>query len=516
MSDRAGLPRPWTEVRLEDVAHLQLGKMLDKARPKGSPHRYLRNINVRWDAVDTTDVLSMAFEDAELERFSIRDGDLLVCEGGEPGRAAVWKYGSTDLRFQKALHRVRFFGAISGRWAMYQLMLDASTGRLARAFTGSTIAHLPREKLAEYQLRIAPGAEQERIIDAVDSYVSRLDATVATLEAAQIKLNAYRASVLKAAVEGRLVPTEAALARAEKRHFEPADVLLKRILSERRLRWEETALAKLKAAGKSPRDDKWKAKYEEPKAPDTKVLPELPAGWCWTSVNVVADVKGGVTKGQRRGRDQELVEVPYLRVANVQRGYLDLTEVKTIAATPAEVEELRLEAGDVLFNEGGDRDKLGRGWVWGGEIPTCIHQNHVFRARIVCPDLRPRFLSWYGNSSGQRYFFDEGKQTTNLASINMTKLKALPVPLPPRAEQDRIAEEVERLLSIADEINVGVAQDIRRCQRLRQAILKWAFEGKLVDQDPNDEPAEKLLERIRAECGNVEIPKKTRRARNAQ
>jgi type I restriction enzyme S subunit len=127
MSNAAGPPASWTLVRLEDVADLQLGKMLDKARPKGSPHPYLRNINVRWDAVDTTDVLSMAFEDAELERFSIHDGDLLVCEGGEPGRAAIWKYGPTDLRFQKALHRVRFLGGISGRWAMYQLMLDAST-----------------------------------------------------------------------------------------------------------------------------------------------------------------------------------------------------------------------------------------------------------------------------------------------------------------------------------------------------------------------------------------------------
>lgn len=101
-------------------------------------------------------------------------------------------------------------------------------------------------------------------------------------------------------------------------------------------------------------------------------------------------------------------------------------------------------AGDVLFNEGGDRDKLGRGWIWRGQLPECIHQNHVFRARLRTPDVFPEYLSWYGNSGGQKYFFEQGKQTTNLASINLTKLKRLPVPLPPLMEQKRIVAEVQR------------------------------------------------------------------------
>src|SRR4051794_21359658 len=123
-------------------------------------------------------------------------------------------------------------------------------------------------------------------------------------------------------------------------------------------------------------------------------LPELPRGWAWATLRQIAELKGGITKGQRRANNVLIREVPYLRVANVQRGFLDLAEVKTIEAEEDEIAELRLRAGDVLFNEGGDRDKLGRGWIWRGEIPECIHQNHVFRARLRSPGIQPKLVSW--------------------------------------------------------------------------------------------------------------------------
>lgn len=108
-------------------------------------------------------------------------------------------------------------------------------------------------------------------------------------------------------------------------------------------------------------------------------------------------------------------------------------------------------------------------------------------------------MSWYGNSSGQRYFSEHGKQTTNLASLNLTKLRGLPIPIPPKAEQIRVVEETERLLSLADEAETLVKADVARCERFRQSILRWAFEGKLADQDPGDEPVSVLLDRIRTE-----------------
>jgi type I restriction enzyme, S subunit len=172
--------------------------------------------------------------------------------------------------------------------------------------------------------------------------------------------------------------------------------------------------------------------------------------------------------------------------------------VKRIHATQQDVEELRLQAGDVLFNEGGDRDKLGRGWVWNGEIENCIHQNHVFRARLTS-GVNPKFLSIYANSHGQDYFNREGKQTTNLASINLTKLGRLPVPLPPSGEQDRIVAEVERLLSDSDAVANALIVALVKTERLRATTLAAAFSGRLVPQDPHDEPASVMLERIRTE-----------------
>jgi len=388
--------------------------------------------------------------------------------------------------------------------------------QVAALQSGSTRKRISKSNLSTIPLPVPPAAEQRAIVEALDSYLTRLDAATEGLKRVEANLKRYRASVLKAAVEGKLVPTEAELAKKEKREFEPASVLLERILKERRHRWEQAELAKMRAKGEVPKNDKWKEKYEEPATPDTSELPELPEGWCWASLDQLAVVQGGIQKGKARDRSEVLRQVPYLRVANVQRGQLDLNEVKMIGATEDEIRQLRLEVGDILFNEGGDRDKLGRGWVWNGEIDECIHQNHVFRARLTSTDVLPKYVSWYANSTGQQYFFDEGKQTTNLASLNSTKLKQLPIPLAPRAEQEAIGSEVERLLSDVSAGEQAVQINTRRMSILRQSILRWAFEGKLVDQDPNDEPASVLLERIRGERESsqpVKTPKPERATR---
>ena len=319
----------------------------------------------------------------------------------------------------------------------------------------------------------------------IETQFTRLDASVAALRRAQANLKRYRASVLKDACEGRLVTIEAERARSESRDYEPAGVLLERILAERRARWES--------------QEKKRGKYKEPSAPDTSALPELPEGWVWATLSQVSELKGGVTKGQRYDSKQVLREVPYLRVANVQRGFLNLERVITIETSEENIDQLRLIPGDVLFTEGGDRDKLGRGWVWRGEVEECIHQNHVFRARPILDGVIPEFVSWWGNSFGQDFFSRFGKQTTNLASINLTVLSQFPIPLPPLAEQRRIVAEVERRLSVVQQAEATVEASLARAERLRQSILKQAFSGKLVAQDPDDEPASVLLERIRAE-----------------
>ena len=369
--------------------------------------------------------------------------------------------------------------------------------RVSELSAGVNINNLKREHIEETTIPLPPLPEQHRIVAEIEKQFTRLDASVAALKRAQANLKRYRASVLKAACEGKLVPTEAELARAEGRDYEHADRLMERILAERRARWET--------------QENRRGKYKEPVAPDTSDLPELPEGWVWATLAQISDLKGGVTKGRRYRAGELLTEVPYLRVANVQRGYLDLSLIRTIKVTQEVAGQLALVPGDILFTEGGDRDKLGRGWVWNGEVEGCIHQNHVFRSRLLLSEMHPEFVSWWGNSFGQIFFNQSGKQTTNLASINLSVLSGFPVPLPPLAEQRRIVAEVERRLSVIQQTEAAVEVNLSRAERMRQSILKQAFAGKLVSQDPNDEPASVLLERIRVEREAAEAVAKAQR-----
>lgn len=168
----------------------------------------------------------------------------------------------------------------------------------------------------------------------------------------------------------------------------------------------------------------------------------IPREWESHTLGTLADISGGVTLG-RSIAGLGVVELPYLRVANVQDGYLDLTEIKKVRVLSSEVPRYKLEPGDVLMNEGGDFDKLGRGVIWSGELELCLHQNHVFRVRCDQVKLDSRYLAAYSASRfGKSYFVQASKQTTNLASINSTQLKAFPLMLPPPEEQHAIVEKL--------------------------------------------------------------------------
>jgi len=206
----------------------------------------------------------------------------------------------------------------------------------------------------------------------------------------------------------------------------------------------------------------------------------IPDSWTWTTLGDVAHVVGGVTKDTKKQSDPGFPEVPYLRVANVQRGYLDLREVTHIRVPEATLSKLRLLPGDVLLNEGGDRDKLGRGWVWEGQIANCIHQNHVYRARLAPEIVRPRFLAWYINYPARHWFDEHATQSVNLASISLSRIRQLPVPLPPLSEQDRIVAALEEHLSRLDAGSTYLRQANRLERRLRTAIYTAAVEGSLV------------------------------------
>ena len=198
----------------------------------------------------------------------------------------------------------------------------------------------------------------------------------------------------------------------------------------------------------------------------------------------IAEVVSGVTKDSKRQQDPSYVEVPYLRVANVQRAALDLSEVVTIRVPPAKVLALRLELRDVLFNEGGDRDKLGRGWVWEGQIDDCIHQNHVLRARIHDGRFDPYFVAgWANGPFGQRWFELNGTQTTNLASLNLSTLRRFPVPVVDARVQVDIGEALLQLKAV---LGASAAAETA-VRRLRGRLLDSLLSGGREIPDSYDE-----------------------------
>jgi type I restriction enzyme S subunit len=267
---------------------------------------------------------------------------------------------------------------ISAGFLHYFMLTRQFVGAVSKAAGSRTI--LPKTNQAQMSnlpVPVAPLPEQLRIVDAVDSYVTRLDAAERSLREARRRLKAYRASVLKAAVEGRLVPTEAELARKEGRSYEQATVLLERILQERRRRWEEAELARMKAAGKVPQDDKWKARYSEPEPVNTLELPVLPTGWAWARVSSVGTVQLGRQRAPQHHRGPHMR--PYLRVANVFEDQIDTSDVMSMNFSPEEFEVYRLEHGDILLNEGQSPHLVGRPAMYRGEVAGACFQNTLVR-----------------------------------------------------------------------------------------------------------------------------------------
>lgn len=358
---------------------------------------------------------------------------------------------------------------------------------------GTTVQSIETSLLRSFRIPLAPQNEQVRILDTLDELLSDLDAGVAGLERARAKLKHYRAAVLKAAVVGTLT----AEWRRQHPATESADALLTRILAERRHRWEQAQLAKFEAAGKTPPKD-WKAKYVEPVEPDTRKLPALPEGWQWASFEQVCDIQGGLQK--QPGRTPREHHYPYLRVANVLRGILDLSELKRFELTSAELLRYRLEAGDLLIVEGnGSKTEIGRCAIWKDEIKDCVHQNHIIRVRLIAGVI-PAFADQFLNSpAGQRAIQSIASSTSGLYTLSVSKIAQLPMVIVPIAEQAAIVEAVEDQLSVIDHLERDLDARLDSAKALRQSILRHAFSGQLVPQDPNDEPASELLKRIAAE-----------------
>ena len=353
---------------------------------------------------------------------------------------------------------------------------------------GTTIDGVTKKQLLDVDFKLAPLPEQRRIVAATEQQFSRLDAGIAALERVRKKLKCYRTAVLKAAVEGRL--TEAW--REENSDVEPAPELLARILEKRRERWERDQLASYEEKGKKPPKN-WRSKYKEPAAPDMEDLPELPKGWCWTSMGQCFEVRVGATPSRSKPGFWD-GDVSWVSSGEIQFCRISETKEHITEAGLANSSTRINPAGSILLGMIGEGRT--RGQVAIQDIEAANNQNCaaiIVSETAVIPDYIYHWL-W------SRYEITRSVGSgNNQPALNKTRVQSLPLSLPPLDEQREIVAEVERRLSILQDVEAEVETNLKRASRLRQSILKKAFEGNLVPQDPTDEPASELLERIRAE-----------------
>ena len=486
------IPSSWAWVNVGAVANARLGKMLDKTKNRGTPQRYLRNINVRWCDFDLSDVLEMRFEDSELLKFSLRLGDVLICEGGEPGRAAVWDERESGIYFQKAIHRVRLSEIVDSQYFVNALRASADDGRLAGYFTGTGIKHFPGKGLQAYVFPLPPLAEQRRIVAKVDelmAFCNRLEkacskreetrerltkASYARLSAPDTDEGTFRSNarfaidslpaltaradqvkrlqqtILNLAVRGKLVeqyPVD-----------EPASELLERIAGEK---------AQLVKVGIVRRGK------PIPPMTDDKISFVLPKGWEWVQLGTLSQF---VTSGSRDWAKYYSKEgAIFVRMGNLSKDHyhLRLERIQRVKP-PADGEgtRTRLEDGDILISITGDVGMLGLIPEGFGEAYINQHTAMVRPMR----EMKGRFLAeLFRSPFAQEQFNKPQRGIKN--SFRLTDVTQFAVPLPPLAEQNRIVAKVDELMALCDRLEASLDAVRAGCDRQLKSLLQEALEA---------------------------------------
>jgi type I restriction enzyme S subunit len=386
--------------------------------------------------------------------YVVKKGDLLIGMDGD-FNSAVWN-GPDALLNQRVCrvvveteHYIKNF---------LEMLLPAYLKEINKNTSSVTVKHLSSKSVAEIPLPLPPLNEQHRIVGKVEELFSFLDAGVASLRKVQAQLKRYRQAVLKYAFEGKLTEE-----------------------------WRKTQ--------KEPTDSSIPYLETNQQPNESSDLRPLPAGWKWIRIQNIARITGGLTKNPQRAKYS--LKMPYLRVANVYAGKLLLTEIKHVGVSEEEVDKLRLNKGDLLIVEGnGSVEQIGRAAIWEGQISPCVHQNHIIKIRLAEIADSKYVLYWLLSLDGRGHIKRVASSTSGLYTLSISKVSALPIPYASQVERHEIVKAIEQNLSVLEHVEGYLPTLFLLADRLRQSILKRAFEGRLVPQNPNDEPADKLLERI--------------------
>lgn len=481
----SSIPAHWQQCQLRSVLAERLSNGRSVRDGDGFP--VLRLGALRGERLDFSQHKTGAWSREDAERYVVEAGDLLVARGNGSlhlvGRASLVPQRPPNVAFPDTMIRVRpETSSVEPRFLAIQWNAPHVRAQIeSAARTTAGIYKVNQGDLNGLEVLVPPLEEQKAIVAAIETHFSRLDAAVASLTRAKANVQRARASVLKAAVEGRLVPTEAALARAEGRDYEPASVLLARILTER------------KAAHEAAQEGaKRRKKYKPPVEPETEgMMRSLPEGWCWASVDQLAGEGGqGLCDGpfgSNLKTAHYTEEGPrVVRLQNIGDGEFRDEEAHISEEHFERLRKHEVRAGDLVIASLGE--VLPRACVVPGWLGPALVKADCIRFRPT-PNAAGLYLRLALNSPPVRQRTTDKIHGVGRPRLGLTGIREIALPLPPLAEQHRIAAEVDRRLSVLDAIDTTLDANLARCERLRQSILKRAFEGYLTPRiDPHGVP----------------------------
>jgi len=439
---------------------------------------------------------------ADLNCTFLKKGDLLVARMPDPlGRCCIFPLEG-DERFVTVVDvcAIRLGSAeIDSRYLMRAINAPMVRARISEFQSGSTRKRISRKNLETVPVPIPPLNEQRRIVERIEAMFDQIDRGVDSLRKARATLGLYRQSLLKSAFDGRLTADWRAKNAG---NLEPPAALLSRIRKERDTRYKaafeawQTALADWRATGekgRKPAKPKRLNSYPD-KFVDLQItLPDLPFGWVWAHL-------GWCSSGPEYGtaaKSSESGDVPVIRMGNLQRGRIDWENL-VYTSDPDEIEQYTLRAGDVLFNRTNSPELVGKTSLYKGER-AALFAGYLVRVNQIEEIASGPYVTYFLNSPIAR---EHGKTVktdgVNQSNINGTKLQEYPFPFCHPAEQAEIVRALDARLEAADVLEAEIDAALTRAEAMRQSILKQAFTGRLVPQDPTDEPAAILLARIKA------------------
>ena len=521
MTENQDLPPGWIELEFGDLFSQPGNDIVDgpfgsnlkasEYASAGIPIARLQNIDRnRFVAKNIQYVTDEKAE--ELARHTFVPGDILITKLGDPlGKACLTPSSIPRGVLVADVVRARLTHPwVNRHFLSYQINADNIVEQFKDQTKGTTRPRVNLTKIRTLKARLCPLPEQTRIVAKLEELLSDLDAGVAELKAAQKKLGQYRQSLLKAAVEGALT----AEWRAKNTPSETGAQLLERILLERRARWEAKQFAKFKEQGKTPPKD-WQKKYPEPVQLDTTDLPELPQGWVWSSLDVL--ISDGPQNGIYLPGDRYGVGTPILRIDDYQIGsHRDRASLNLVDADDAICKIYSLVSGDLVINRVNSMTHLGKSLLVTKLLNGVLFESNMMRFSLS-PLVSGKFFAFYlGSDIGRTRLIRDAKWAVNQASINQKDVRRTPVPLASAAEQIAISAILKDQLDAVDQLHMANDKGLKQSTAQRQNILRAAFTGQLVPQDPNDEPASVLLDRIRAERVLQEGVKKPRRRKTKE